>query len=363
MSHPVVRHHRFTAALVGFAISFLIVGGGVLPAHPAAPPADPPRSALVAVNSFGADPGALSMYTYTPAGLGAGRPVVVALHGCTQSAWDYYTHSGWPALADRWQFTVVFPQQSSANHPQKCFNWYTPADTARGRGETASITSMVDKAVADHRSDPTRVFVTGLSAGGAMSANLLAAHPDVFAAGGINSGLPAQCATTLIQATNCQHADQRLTPAQWAARVTAQHPGYSGPRPRVAIWQGSADYIVSPVNATELRDQWTAVHGLPPTPTSTRSLPGGTTVTDYADAGGTVRVQLYSVAGMGHGTAVDPGTGPTQCGSTGAYFLDHICSSYHTGVFFGLDAAHPVVAAAGEHVAGQGTVTNARARG
>ncbi|OXM60299.1 extracellular catalytic domain type 1 short-chain-length polyhydroxyalkanoate depolymerase [Amycolatopsis vastitatis] len=294
--------------------------------------ADPPPSSLVQISSFGANPGALAMYTYTPSGLETGRPVVVALHGCTQSAADYYAHSGWPALADRWRFAVVFPQQSTANNSLKCFNWFSTADDTRGNGEAASIKSMVDKAIADHGSDSSRVFVTGLSAGGGMTADLLAAYPDVFAAGGINAGLPAQCATSVTEATNCQQNDQHLTPAQWASRVKAQYPGYSGPWPRVAIWQGTGDYTVYPVNGTELRDQWTAVHGVSQSPTSTQSLPGSTTLTDYAG-----KVRLYSIAGMGHGTAVDPGTGPTQCGSTGAYFLAGICSSYYTGVFFGLD--------------------------
>jgi len=294
--------------------------------------ADPPPSSLVQVTDFGANPGALAMYTYTPAGLVTGRPVVVALHGCTQSAADYYAHSGWPELADRWRFEVVFPQTSTANNSLKCFTWFDPADDTRGKGEAASIRSMVDKAVADHGSDTSRVFVTGLSAGGGMAADLLAAYPDVFAGGGINAGLPAQCATSITQTSSCQQNDQHLTPAQWAAKVKAQYPGYGGPWPRVAIWQGTGDYTVYPVNGTELRDQWTAVHGLSQTPTSTQSLPGGTTLTNYAD-----KVQLYSVAGMGHGTAVDPGTGTTQCGSTGAFFLAGICSSYHTGLFFGLD--------------------------
>ncbi|MGV9368105.1 extracellular catalytic domain type 1 short-chain-length polyhydroxyalkanoate depolymerase [Amycolatopsis sp. NPDC003731] len=294
--------------------------------------ADPPPSSLVQVPNFGTNPGNLAMYTYTPAGLGTGRPVVVALHGCTQSAADYYAHSGWPELADRWRFEVVFPQTSTANNSLKCFTWFDPADDTRGKGEAASIKSMVDKAVADHGSDTARVFVTGLSAGGGMAADLLAAYPDVFAGGGINAGLPAQCATSITQASGCQQNDQHLTPAQWAAKVKAQYPGYGGPWPRVAIWQGTGDYTVAPVNGTELRDQWTAVHGVAQTPTSTQSLPGGTTLTTYAD-----KVQLYSIAGMGHGTAVDPGTGSTQCGSTGAYFLAGICSSYYTGVFFGLD--------------------------
>ncbi|MEC3974997.1 extracellular catalytic domain type 1 short-chain-length polyhydroxyalkanoate depolymerase [Amycolatopsis sp. H20-H5] len=326
---------RLTAALAGLVTAATLV----VPATPAgsAGATDPPASALVPVGSFGPNPGALSMYTYTPSGLATGRPVVVALHGCTQTASDYYTHAGWPALADRWKFEVVFPQQSSANNSLRCFNWFSTADDTRGQGEAASIKSMVDKAVADHGSDTAKVYVTGLSAGGAMTADLLAAYPDVFAAGGIDSGLPAQCATTQIQATNCQQNKQNLTPAQWAARANAQAPGYTGPRPRVAIWQGASDYVVYPVNGTELRDQWTAVHGISPTPTSTRTLPAGTTLTSYADRTGTTKVQLYSIAGMGHGTAVDPGTGETQCGSTAAYFLQAICSSYYTGVFFGLD--------------------------
>jgi poly(hydroxyalkanoate) depolymerase family esterase len=335
------RPHRLAAALAGLVLTASAAVVAALPAN-SATAADPPASSLVQVSSFGTNPGALSMYTYTPAGLAKGRPVVVALHGCTQTASDYYTHSGWPALADRWQFEVVFPQQSSANNSSQCFNWFLTAKDTRGNGEAASIKSMVDKAVADHGSDTSRVFLTGLSAGGAMTADLLAAYPDVFAAGGIDSGLPAQCATTQAQATNCQQNNQNLTPAQWADRANAQAPaGYSGPRPRVAIWQGTADYVVYPVNGTELRDQWTAVHGLSQTPTSTQTLPGGTTLTNYVDSNGTTKVQFYSISGMGHGTAVDPGTGPTQCGSTGAYFLAYLCSSYYTGVFFGLDGGTP----------------------
>lgn len=326
---------RLAAASAGVVLAATIAVVAA-PANPATA-ADPPASALVSVGSFGSNPGALSMFTYTPAGLTSGRPLVVAMHGCTQTASDYYTHSGWPALADKWKFEVVFPQQSSANNSLSCFNWYSTADDTRGNGEAASIKSMVDKAVADHGSDTAKVFVTGLSAGGAMTADMLAAYPDVFAGGGIDSGLPAQCATSQTQATNCQQNSQNLTAAQWAAKANAQFPGYTGPKPRVAIWQGTSDYVVYPVNGTELRDQWTAVNGVSQTATSTQSLPGGTTLSNYADAGGTTRVQFYSIAGMGHGTAVDPGTGATQCGSTGAYFLAGICSSYYTGVFWGLD--------------------------
>ncbi|MGW2592758.1 extracellular catalytic domain type 1 short-chain-length polyhydroxyalkanoate depolymerase [Streptomyces sp. NPDC001515] len=302
----------------------------------AAPPAAA-AGGLQQVTGFGTNPGNLQMYAYTPAGLPANAPLVVALHGCAQSADAYYSHSGWRELADAWGFAVVFPQTTSANNALSCFGWFDPAESTRGRGEAASVVQMVGHAEQTYGSDARRVYVTGLSAGGGMAADLLAAYPDVFAGGSVASGLPAQCATSQAAASGCQTGPQKLSPAQWGDKVRASYPGYSGPWPRVAIWQGTSDYTVYPANATALRDQWTDVWGIGQTPSSTDTLPGGTTRTEYDDASGRPAVQLYSVAGMGHGLPVDPGTGAQQCGSTAAYFLDTICSSYYTGVFWGLD--------------------------
>lgn len=296
---------------------------------------------LTQVTSFGSNPGNLAMYEYAPAGLPAGAPVVVALHGCTQSANDYFAHSGWQKFADLWGFALVLPQTGASNNAQSCFSWFDPAKDARGKGEAASVVSMVGRAVTQYGSDSHRVYVTGLSAGGGMTADLLADYPDVFAAGAIDSGLPAQCATSQTAASGCQYGSANLTPAQWGDKVRASDAGYTGPWPRVAIWQGSSDYTVHPVNGTELRDQWTDVHGIGQTPSTTQSLPGGTTLTTYNDGAGEPAVELYSIAGMGHGLAVDPGSGTEQCGATGAYYLDTICSSYYTARFWGLDGSAP----------------------
>lgn len=335
-----MRHRRLsrpTAAVLGLVV---LVAAGLTTVR-FAQTASAAANGLVPVSSFGSNPGSLSMYTYTPTALPAGAPMVVAMHGCTQSANDYFTHSGWAELADTYKFAVVFPQQSSSNNSSLCFDWYTPSDDGRGVGEAASIKSMVDYEKAHQSIDSSRVFVTGLSAGAAMTADMLADYPDVFAGGATDSGLPAQCATTQTQATNCQQNNQNLTPAQWAAKVTGSYPGYSGPYPRVAIWQGTADYTVYPVNGTELRDQWTAVHGISQTASTTATLTGGTTETTYNDSSGHPAVALFSISGMGHGTAVHPGTGVANCGSTGAYFLDYICSSYYTAQFWGLTTASP----------------------
>ncbi len=292
---------------------------------------------LQQVTDFGSNPGNLAMYEYVPDGLPAGAPLVVALHGCTQSASDYYGHSGWPQFADRWHFAVVFPQTSTANNAQSCFSWFDATKDTRDKGEAASIAQMVDKAAGDHGSDRSRIFVTGLSAGGGMTADLLADYPDLFAGGSVDSGLPAQCATTLTAASGCQYSAQQLTPAAWGDKVRAAHLGYQGPWPRVAIWQGTADYTVIPANGTELRDQWTDVWGISQTPSATQSLPGNTTETLYNAPSGTPAVALFSISGMGHALAVDPGSAEGQCGSTGAYYLDTICSSYYTSLFWGLD--------------------------
>ncbi|RKE17294.1 PHB depolymerase family esterase [Streptomyces sp. TLI_171] len=296
-------------------------------------------AALTQVSSFGSNPGNLSMYEYAPDGLATGRPLVMALHGCTQTATDYHTHSGWAQYADQYKFAVVYPQTSSSNQSLSCFRWYDPAQSTRGNGEALSIKQMVDKAIAQYGSDARRIYITGLSAGGGQAANLLADYPDVFAGGSIASGLPAQCATSSNGTNACQYGSLNLTPAQWGDKVRNSYPGWTGAYPRVAIWQGSSDYTVYPVNSTELRDQWTNAWGISQTASSTQTLTGKTTLTSYNDANGKAAVQLYSIDGMGHGLAVNPGSGTGLCGSTGAYFLGTICSSYYTAAFWGLDGS------------------------
>lgn len=295
---------------------------------------------LTQVSNFGSNPGALQMYDYIPASARPGAPLVVALHGCTQQAADYYNDSGWPKYADLWGFDLVFPQQTSANSSTECFDWYTSSDDTRGNGEAESVIQMVQYMQAHYSIDASRIYITGLSAGGGMTADLLADYPDVFAAGSVDSGLPAQCATGgQSTAYTCMDGPVSKTVAQWAALVTNSDPGYSGPWPRVAVWQGTSDYTVSTANSTELMDQWTGVWGISQTASSTASLPGGTSESVYNDANGKPAVEVYAISGMGHGLAVNPGSATNQCGATGAYFLNYICSTYYTALFWGLDGS------------------------
>lgn len=288
------------------------------------------------VTGFGSNPGNLQMFRYVPAGLPANAPVVVALHGCAQSASNYDAETGWVLLADRWKFTLVLPQQQTGNNSSRCFNWFEAGDISRGQGEALSIKQMVDRTLSDQAADPARVYVTGLSAGGAMTSVMLATYPDVFAGGAVIAGIPYNCGTGTSAAFSCMNPGSDLSPASWGNKVRAAS-SHGGPWPIVSIWHGDADTTVRPVNATESMEQWTHVHGSDQTPDVQDTLAGYPHKV-WKNASGKAVVETVLITGMGHGTPVDPGAGATQCGTAGAYILDvNVCSSYYIGKFFGLD--------------------------
>ena len=295
-------------------------------------------ASLQEVTGFGSNPGALRMFRYVPDGLPAGRPVVVALHGCTQDASGYGTGSGWLQLADRWGFSVVLPQQTTANNASSCFDWFQSGDIERGQGEAASIAQMVDRQLADVGGDASRVYVTGLSAGGGMTAVMMADYPEKFAAGGIVAGLPYGCAQAAGSPYVCMYVGATQTAKQWGDRVRAARPGYTGPWPTLTVFQGSADYTVKPVNMTDLMKQWTDVHGADQTADVSDTVSGYPHQV-FKNASGNPVVETYSITGMGHGQPVDPGSGTAQCGAAGAYLLDvNLCAAYRLGQAWGLSA-------------------------
>ncbi|WP_017570132.1 extracellular catalytic domain type 1 short-chain-length polyhydroxyalkanoate depolymerase [Nocardiopsis halotolerans] len=288
---------------------------------------------LTPVSSFGANPGNLAMYSYVPDGLPADAPLVVLLHGCAQDASAYHGHSGWAGYADEHGFALVYPEQKSANNAISCFNWFQPGDTARDSGEARSIRSMVEYAVATHGLAADQVYVSGLSAGGAMAGELLAAYPDLFAGGSIVAGIPVGCASGMIDAFTCMNPGRTRTPQQWGDEVRDGNPGWDGPWPRVAVWHGTADTTVAPANGDASVSQWTNVHGLSGDPDATEQLSGSTTAAYHGGDATTASVAHYTVSGMGHGTPVDPSEG---CGTAGAYFLDTVCSTGYTVDFWGI---------------------------
>ncbi|MCI3934313.1 extracellular catalytic domain type 1 short-chain-length polyhydroxyalkanoate depolymerase [Streptomyces sp. AN091965] len=329
---------RAGAAALAAALLFAFVPA-LLPGVPPAVAA-PQRSdaaAVKEVTGFGTNPGLLRMFRYVPDGLPAGRPVVVVLHGCTQNAAGYGTGSGWTELADRWGFSLVLPQQQPVNNISSCFNWFQTTDTARGRGEAASVAQMVDRHLADLAGDPRRVYVTGLSAGGGMTSVMMAAYPERFAAGGVVAGLPYGCAQAAASPWVCMSSGGGLGPRQWGDRVRAARPGYGGPWPVLTVLHGTADPKVNAVNMTDLTEQWTDVHGADLTPDVTDTVAGHPHQV-FRGPDGAPAVETYGITGMAHGQPVDPGTGGEQCGTAGANLLDvGLCAAYRLGRAWGLD--------------------------
>jgi len=292
---------------------------------------------LTTVADFGDNPGSLTMKCYLPNGLPRDAALVVVLHGCIQDADAYDAGSQWSVLAARHGFALLYPEQRRTNNPMNCFKWYEPAATARVGGETASILAMVAHMLAAHGLDSSRVFVTGLSAGGAMAASLLAAAPDVFAAGAIIAGLPHGAAASMPEALLVMRAPPALSAAEWGEKVRAAHP-HDGPRPAVSLWHGSADTTVVPANAEASLAQWTDVLDLDAAIfTTERFGPHARRV--WRDEHGAARVQLWHVEGMGHGTPVGPnvGTPAERLGQTGPYMLDAgLASTWHIARDWGL---------------------------
>jgi poly(hydroxyalkanoate) depolymerase family esterase len=259
----------------------------------------PENSRLAEFNGFGDNPGRLNLRAYLPPSV-VGRPLVVLLHGCGQDAAGFARDSGWIDLADRLRVPLILPEQAETNNAGRCFQWFQPADTARDAGEAGSIAEMTRAAVSRFGSDPRRVFVVGLSAGGAMAAALLAAYPDVFAAGASVAGLPVGAARSGMQAIlRMASAGPQQSPEAWAEQVRAAAPaGFDGPWPRLSVWQGQADMTVAPENGGLLATQWCALHGLT-TSASKAQVPEGVTHQMWPDAKHSL-VELWSLPHLPH---------------------------------------------------------------
>jgi poly(hydroxyalkanoate) depolymerase family esterase len=138
---------------------------------------------------------------YMPPGAQArSLPLVVMLHGCTQDPDDFAAGTGMNALADEFGFHVLYPAQAADANPSRCWNWFKHNHQRRERGEAACIAAMAQTIVRAQGADADRVYIAGLSAGGAMASAVAAAYPDVFAAVGVHSGLAPGAASSLPEA-------------------------------------------------------------------------------------------------------------------------------------------------------------------
>lgn len=282
------------------------------------------RGRLKPMKDFGSNPGGLGAHIYIPENIAAQAPLVVVLHGCTQSAADYDVGSGWSQMADLHGFALLFPEQQRQNNPNLCFNWFSAGDNRRDCGEALSIRQMISAFASRHSIDLNRVFITGLSAGGAMTSVMLATYPEVFAGGAIIAGLAYGCAVSVPQAFDRMRG-HGIPETEKLAALARGASRYSGPWPSVSIWQGSADTTVSASNADAIIGQWGALHKVGAHPDHVEIVDGHQRRI-WRDPHGRQVIEAYSIAGMGHGTPLHT-FGENRCGKSGPFMLEAGISS------------------------------------
>lgn len=291
---------------------------------------------LLDLTGFGTNPGALRARIHVPARLAECPALVVVLHGCTQTAAGYDHGSGWSRLADRHGFVLLYPEQNRANNANLCFNWFEPGDVQRGGGEALSIQQMIEEVVVAHGIDRGRIFITGLSAGGAMASVMLATYPETFAGGAIIAGLPYGCASNVQEAFGAMRSRGKTRPDALAALIRRAS-DHDGPWPVISVWHGSGDATVNPNNADAIVEQWLPLHGISGSPSIT-DVVDGYPHRAWRDRDGRIVVEAYGITGMGHGTPLDT-KGADAVGFAGPHMLDvAISSSQRIAEFWGLTA-------------------------
>ena len=249
--------------------------------------------------------GPVSMYVYVPDNLAPNPPILVLCHYYGGSASDIFAEAvggGIVAAADQYGFIMVVPQaRDSTGTNGRCWDvGSTQSLTHDGGGDTQGVAQMVKYATTNYQANSNRVYVTGTSCGGMMTEALIAVYPDIFKAGAEFSGIPAG-------ADGWGGDQMSLTPQQWGNMVRAMYPGYSGHRPRVQLWHGTADTIVSYNNQLEAIKEWSNVLGLStnPTFTATVTIPNITnqwTHQVWQDTNGATLMDAWTEINGPHGT-------------------------------------------------------------
>ncbi|MBM3267987.1 MAG: PHB depolymerase family esterase, partial [Candidatus Sericytochromatia bacterium] len=287
-----------------------LAGCGVAPQAPLAERAAADLAARAGKATTGTHQGRAYRLFEPPGAAGKAVPLVVMLHGCGQGAAEIAEITRFDALAAREGFAVLYPEQSGAAHLNRCWRWFDPADQARGRGEPGSIRGMVDAVAAKRPLDRDAVYVSGLSAGGAMAGIVAAAYPDVFAAAGVAAGLEVRAAASEAGAWFAMSMGGpdplRLAPQLVDAM------GQNRRAMPVMAFHGTLDYVVKPVNGEQVVAQWRAVDDrilretggsvAERAETQSGQAPGGHRFERelYRDHAGRGLLERYAVAGMAH---------------------------------------------------------------
>ena len=255
---------------------------------------------------------------FIPAGAADGpMPLLVMLHGCTQTPDDFAAGTAMNELAQAQGFCVLYPAQSQQANPQRCWNWFKHSHQKRGRGEPALLAGMTRQIMAQHAIDPDRVYVAGLSAGGAMAAILGDAYPDLFAAVGVHSGLAAGAASDLPSALAAMNGQGKRSAAETRALPTI-------------VFHGDADSTVHPSNGDHVAAA--SARGAAAPDVQQHQAPGKrrSTRSVHRDAHGRVLAEHWLVHGAAHawaggsvrGSYTDT-RGPDASAEMLRFFLEH----------------------------------------
>lgn len=293
----------------------------------------------------------LPYYLYVPPDCHPGDPLplIIMLHGCAQTAEEFASSTHMNKLAEQYRFLVAYPQQSSRQNSALCWNWFIPANQVRESGEPALLAGIV-RDIAEQKAawsvDTRRIYVAGLSAGGAMATILGATYPDLFAAVGVHSGLAYQAATSMLAGLRAMYRGSKGDPLQQGQAAYLAMGKQESVMP-VIVFHGTSDRQVSLANGERTVQQWMHTNHLAsrgtyaatfqhPSHKIIGQVSGGRAYTVYtwSDAHGREIQAYWQVNGMGHGwSGGNPGsgyadeTGPDASLAMYHFFMKHVRST------------------------------------
>lgn len=286
------------------------------------------------------NPGNLRGYVFAPSPKRdslKSRPLVVALHGCSQNHGGFAKTTDWNKLAQLHDIVILYPSQKRSNNPNNCFNWFRIKDISKNSGEVQSIINMIAQTVQAFSIDTSQIYMYGVSAGAAMGLSLLALYPSQFRSGAIFAGAPYKTAENSWEATKAMLTPVDRTPEEWGQLVTRDPSQQEFPK--LLVFHGVKDKVVDIQYAYELIEQWSWLHQMDAVPDSILTNFPSQTIDrlSYQNAKGYEKIVFYRMANLGHAIPVDPGDGKVQGGTSGWFAKDtDFFSTYRVAQEFGL---------------------------
>lgn len=264
------------------------------------------------------NPNNVGIFVYRPTRVAANPALIVAIHFCTGSAQTYFSSTQYANLADTLGFIVIYPD---APRSGKCFDVHSPQTlTHNGGGDSQGIASAVKYAISTYGVDPNKVFVTGTSSGAMMTNVMAGSYPDLFKAASSYSGVPFGCFAGASEwNSQCANGQLTKTAQAWGDQVRAAYPGYTGPRPKIMLWHGTADTTLYYPNFGQAILEWTNVFNVSSTATQTlqNNPQSAYTKTLYGDVNNPPVIG-YSAQGVGHTVPVHESIDLDWFGITGS---------------------------------------------